>query len=151
LLGVAEGSLVEKLALVLRSLGCHHALVVHGEDGLDEITLTGKTQVCELNNGNIRSYTISPEEFSLSRTSPDNLKGSTAAENATLLRGVLSGASGPRRDVVLMNAAAALVAGDKVASLQQGLDLAREAIDSGRALSKMEQLIKLSQSFTRQV
>ena len=148
-LGVADGSLVEKLALVLKSLGCHHALVVHGEDGLDEITLTGKTQVAELKNGTIRSYFISPEDFGLSRTSPDSLKGSTAAENATRLRHILSGSSGPQRDVVLINAAAAMVAGDRISSLPAGIELARQAIDSGRALAKLEQLIKLTQSFTQ--
>jgi anthranilate phosphoribosyltransferase len=145
-LGVAEYSLVEKLALVLQSLDCYRALVVHGEDGLDEITLTGKTQVCELRDGNIKSYTISPEDFDLPRASLDNLKGGTAVENASQLRNVLTGAPGPQRDVVLMNAAAALVVGDKAPSLQQGIELAGEVIDSGHALAKVEQLIKLSQS-----
>ncbi len=144
-LGVADGTLLEKMASVLKSLGSQHALVVHGEDGLDEITLTGKTQVCELNKGSIRSYSISPEEFGFSRTSPDSLKGGTAEENAAILRSVLGGEHGPRRDVVLMNAAAALMAGDRVTSLQEGIDLAREALDSGRALSKLEQFIAVSQ------
>ena len=145
-LGVADGSLLEKLALVLQNLGCHHALVVHGEDGLDEITLTGRTQVCELKESRIESYSVSPEDFGLSRASLASLKGGTVDENATLLRKILAGASGHQRDVVLMNAAAALLAGDRAQSLQQGLELAREALDSGRALSKLEQLIKFSQS-----
>ena len=144
LLGVADRMLVEKLTLVLQSLGCSHALVVHGEDGLDEITVTGKTLVCELKDGAIKSYTISPEDFGLSKASLDSLKGGTADENAALLRSILSGASGPQRDVVLMNAAAALVAGDRVPSLQQGIALAGEAIDSGRALDKLNQLIKFT-------
>ncbi|MDP2729964.1 MAG: anthranilate phosphoribosyltransferase [Dehalococcoidales bacterium] len=148
LLGVADGALVEKLARVLQSLGCNHALVVHGEDGLDEITLGGKSQVAEIKEGQLESYTISPEDFGLSRASLDSLKGGTAEENATLLRSILSGNnSGPQRDVVLMNAAAALVAGDKAKTFQQGMDLAKEAMDGGRALAKLEQLIKLSQSF----
>ncbi len=147
LLGVADGSLVEKLALVLQSLGCHHALVVHGEDGLDEITLTGKTRVCELKDGRISSYTISPEQFNLATASLEDLRGGTANENAAQLRNILAGASGPQRDVVLLNAAAALVAGDKVKTLQQGVELARQALDNGRALAKLEQLIKFSQSF----
>ncbi len=147
LLGVADGSLVEKLALVLQSLGCHHALVVHGEDGLDEITITGKTQVCELKEGSTNSYAVSPEEFGLSRASLDSLKGGTVDENAALLRSILSGNPGPQRDAVIMNAAAALVAGDMAPSLQQGLGLARDAIDSGRALAKLEKLIEFSQSF----
>lgn len=147
-LGVADGSLVEKLALVLQGLGCHHALVVHGEDGLDEITVTGKTRVCELKDGAVNSYSISPDDFGLPRSGLDSLKGSTLEENAALLRGVLAGTPGPRRDVVLMNTAAALLAGDKVAKLQEGVALAKEVIDSGHALAKLEQLIEFSQSLT---
>jgi len=147
-LGVADGSLVEKLALVLQGLGCHHALVVHGEDGLDEITVTGKTRVCELKDGAVNSYSISPDDFGLPRSRLDSLKGSTFEENAALLRGVLAGTPGPKRDVVLMNAAAALLAGDKVATLQEGVALAKEVIDGGHALAKLEQLIEFSQSLT---
>lgn len=147
-LGVADGSLVEKLALVLQGLGCHHALVVHGEDGLDEITVTGKTRVCELKDGAVNSYSISPDDFGLPRSRLDSLKGSTLEENAALLRGVLAGTLGPRRDVVLMNTAAALLAGDKVAKLQEGVALAKEVIDGGHALAKLEQLIEFSQSLT---
>jgi anthranilate phosphoribosyltransferase len=147
--GVADGSLVEKLALVLQNLGCHHALVVHGEDGLDEITITGKTQVCELKDGGIVRYSISPEDFGLSKASLDSLRGGTISENAALLRSILAGAPGPQRDVVLMNAAAALVVGDSAPSLQEGLDLAREVLDSGRALAKLKQLMKLSQNFAQ--
>ena len=147
-LGVADVSLVEKLARVLQNLGCRHALVVHGEDGLDEITLTGKTRVCELKDGRINSYAVSPEDFGLSRAGLDSLRGGTIDENAALLRSILGGAPGPQRDVVLLNAAAALVAGDRVPSLEPGLDLAREALASGRALAKLEQLIEFSQHFT---
>ncbi|MFC1965876.1 anthranilate phosphoribosyltransferase [Chloroflexota bacterium] len=147
-LGVAEGSLVEKLALVLQSLGCHHALVVHGEDSLDEITVTEKTRVSELKDGSIRSYSISPEDFGLPRTNPDSLRGGTADENAALLRSILGGKQGSQRDVVLLNAAAALVAGDKVETLQQGVELAKEVIDNGKALKKLEELIEFSQGLT---
>lgn len=150
-LGVAEGSLVDKLALVLQSLGSHHVLVAHGKDGLDEITLTGKTQVCELKDDHIQSYSITPEDFGFPRASLDSLRGGTADENATLLRSILAGALGPQRDVVLMNAAAALVAGDRASSLEQGLDLAQEAVDSGQALAKLEQLVRLSQALTQGV
>ncbi len=146
--GVADELLVEKLVLVLQGLGSHHALVVHGEDGLDEITITGKTQVCELKDGGIKSYSISPEDFGLSRTGLGDLRGGTTDENAALLRRVLVGTPGSQRDVVLMNAAAALLAGDKVATLQQGVTLAREVIDDGHALAKLEQLIEFSQSLT---
>ena len=146
-LGVAEESLTEKLAQVLQSLGCQHALVVHGEDGLDEITVTGKTRVCELKDNRITTYFISPEDFGLSRATPDSLRGGTVDENAVLLRGILTGAQGPQRDVVLLNAAAALVAGGRAQELQHGVKLAGEAIDNGSALAKLEELIKLGQSF----
>jgi anthranilate phosphoribosyltransferase len=146
-LGVAEPSLTEKMAVVLRLLGCHHALVVHGEDGLDEITITGKTQVRELEGDRIKMYSVSPEDFGFSRTSLEDIRGSAPAENAALVRRILSGAPGPQRDVVLMNAAAALVAGGKAKALPEGAKLAAEAIDSGRALEKLDQLIKFSQSF----
>ncbi|MBA7486758.1 Anthranilate phosphoribosyltransferase [subsurface metagenome] len=147
-LGVADESLVEKLALVLQGLGSHHALLVHGADGLDEITITDKTGVCELKDGRINRYAISPEDFGLARASLDSLKGGTIAENAVMLREILAGAPGPRRDVVLMNAAAVLLVGDSVATLQQGVALAKEAIDSGQALAKLEQLIEFGQSLS---
>ena len=133
------------MASVLKNLGCRHVLVVHGEDGLDEITLTGKTQVCELKEGDINNYTVRPEDFGLARTGLEELKGGTAEENAALLGNILSGTLGPQRDVVLLNAAAALLAGDRVETLEQGIDLARQALDSGQALAKLEQLVKLSQ------
>ena len=147
-LGVADELLVEKLASVLQGLGCHHALVVHGEDSLDEITVTGKTQVCELKDGLINSYSISPEDFGLSRSGLGDIRGGTASENAALLRSILAGAPGPQRDVVLMNAAAVLLVGDRVETLQQGVALAKEVIDGGHALTKLEQLIEFSQSIT---
>ena len=133
-LGVADESLVEKLALVLQGLGSHHALLVHGEDGLDEITIADRTEVCELKDGRINRYAISPEDFGLPRAGLDSLKGGTIEENATLLREILAGA------------AAVLLAGDSVATLPQGVALAREVIDSGQALAKLEQLIKFSRS-----
>ncbi len=151
LLGVADGALVEKLTLVLQSLGCNHAMVVHGKDGLDEITTAGETQVCELKEGSINNYTISPKDFGLPTASLDSLKGGTADENAALLRSILSGNPGPQRDVVLMNAAAALVAGDKAKTVRQGMDLAKEALDNEQALAKLEQLIEFSQSFTEKL
>ena len=148
LLGVADGALVEKMALALKSLGCEHALVVHGEDGLDEITISGPSQVCELKDGQIEKYTVSPEDFGLSIASLESLKGGTAEHNAALLRSILWGDKGPQRDVVLMNAAAALVAGNKAKTLKQGMELAQKSLDSGQALAKLEHLIKLSNSFT---
>ncbi|MFC1901071.1 anthranilate phosphoribosyltransferase [Chloroflexota bacterium] len=147
LLGVAETSLVEKLALVLQSLDCDHALVVHGEDGLDEITLTGKSQVCELKDGKVHTYTIEPGDFGLVKASPDDLKGGDANENAALLKDILSGKKGPQRDIVVMNAAAALVAANKVESIEEGVKQAIDSIDKGQAMDKLKQLVELSQEF----
>ncbi|MFC1908017.1 anthranilate phosphoribosyltransferase [Chloroflexota bacterium] len=147
-LGVADGLLLEKLTLALKTLGCHHALVIHGEDGLDEITITGKTRVCELKADGINSYSISPGDFGLPQASLDSLEGSTLEENANLLRRVLAGTPGPQLDVVLMNAAAALLVGESIQTLKQGVVLAKEVIDSGHALAKLEQLIEFSQDVT---
>ena len=143
-LGVPEKSLTEKMATVLKMLDCQHALVVHGEDGLDEITITGKTFVSELKKGSIKNYEVTPEEFGLPRAKPDSLKGGTVKDNAELLRSILSGKKGAQRDIVLMNAAAALLAGDKVTTLGQGITLAEQAIDNGKALQKVEELISFS-------
>ena len=143
-LGVPEKSLTEKMANVLKMLDCQHALVVHGEDGLDEITITGKTFVSELKKGSIKNYEVTPEEFGLPRAKPDSLKGGTVKDNAELLRSILSGKKGAQRDIVLMNAAAALLAGDKVTTLGQGITLAEQAIDNGKALQKVEELISFS-------
>ncbi len=144
LLGVADGSLAPKMALVLKGLGSHHALVVHGEDGIDEITVCGETSICELKDGDIKKYTISPENYGLKRAAPDSLKGGDAKENAVYLRAVLSGTPGPKLDAVLLNAAAVLYAGDKAANIEQGITLAREAINSGRATAKLDELLKFS-------
>ncbi len=145
-LGVPSDALTMKLAQVLERLGSKHVLVVHGGDGLDEITITGETRVCELKDGRINSYSVIPEDFGMKRASSDTLKGGTPQENAQILRRVLSGASGPQREVVLLNGAAALVAGDKASTLGEGVKLAARAIDQGQALAKLDGLIKLSQS-----
>jgi anthranilate phosphoribosyltransferase len=144
-LGVARASLVEKMALVLKNLGYIHALVVHGEDGLDEITITGSTIVCELKEGVISSYSICPQDFGLQRAEPASLTGGDAVENAAILRRILNGEHGPKRDIVLMNTAAALLAGDMVQTLEEGVLLAEKALDSGRAMEKLERLIKFTQ------
>ena len=146
LLGVADESLVEKMAVVLKSLGSRHALVVHGRDGLDEITICDETSVCELKDGVIRKYTVCPEDFGLGRASPGSLKGGDAEENAADLRGVLNGTPGPKLDAALINAGAVLLAGDKVETLKLGIETARKAILDGRAIRKLEELTKLSQS-----
>ena len=145
LLGVFEESLVMKMAQVLSLLGCQHALVVHGEDGLDEITLGGKTTVCELKGDEISRYYIDPEDFGFPRTGLSSLRGGPPQENADILRRVLRGEKGPYRDIVLVNAAAALVAGDLATDLEKGVRLASEAVDSGRAMEKLDGFIAFSQ------
>ena len=145
LLGVFEESLAMKMAQVLCLLGCRHALVVHGEDGLDEITLGGRTTVCELKGEEISRYYIDPEDFGFPRTGLSSLRGGPPQENADILRRVLRGEKGPYRDIVLVNAAATLVAGDLAKDLEKGVRLASEAIDSGRAMEKLEGLVTLSQ------
>jgi len=145
-LGVAEENMLEKMANVLGSLGCQHALVVHGDDGLDEITISDSTQIAELKNGAVKRYAVRPEDFGLKRAPASSLKGGTAQDNAALLRRILAGELSPARDIVLLNAAAVLLAGDKIANLKEGVKLAGELIDSGEAQAKLEQLIKVSQS-----
>jgi anthranilate phosphoribosyltransferase len=146
-LGVADGTLVEKMANVLKLLGCKHALVVHSEDGLDELTVTSKTFISELKNNKLRTYTIAPEEIGLPSAKLDDLKGGTAMENASLLRDILSGKAGPAMDAVLLNAAAALLVADRVETIADGILFARGAIGTGRALDKLNGLITLTQSF----
>ena len=146
-LGVADGALVEKMAKVLQFLGCKHALVVHSEDGLDELTVTGKTFICELRDNRLQNYSIIPEEVGLPRGKLDDLKGGTAAENAALLRDILSGKDGHAMDAVLLNAAAALLAAERVETLADGVRFARGSIGTGRALDKLNSLIELTRSF----
>ncbi len=148
LLGVSRAELVGKMAGVLGRLGARHVLVVHGRDGLDEITVTGPSLVCELKNGEAREYEICPEDFGMKRAAPEGLKGGTAEDNAAIVRSVLCGEKGPRRDIVLLNAAAALMAGDRVSSIPDGLALAAEVVDDGRALKKLDELISYSRSLT---
>jgi anthranilate phosphoribosyltransferase len=142
--GVYSADLVEKLAEALSMLGLHRALVVHGSDGLDEITITGPTRVGEVREGQVRSYEITPEEFGLQRATLEDISGGDAALNATLIRDVLSGNKSARRDVVLLNAAAALVAAGRADHLRDAVPLAASAIDFGAALKKLESLIAFS-------
>jgi len=143
--GVYDRKRVHPIASVLRDLGCLHAFVVHGEDGLDEITLTGKTDVCELIGGEIREYTLDPVDLGLPLCTMEDLRGGTPEENARILEGILNGDPGPCREIVVLNAAAAIVAAEKAPSLDEGLKLARESIDSGAARSKLEHLVRISQ------
>jgi anthranilate phosphoribosyltransferase len=142
--GVYSASLVEKLAEALSMLGLHRAFVVHGSDGLDEITISGPTRIAEVREGQVHSYEVTPEEFGLERATIDDISGGDAARNAELIREVLSGKKSARRDVVLLNAAAALVAAGRADHLRDALPLAAEAIDSGAAAQKLDALIKFS-------
>jgi anthranilate phosphoribosyltransferase len=125
-------------------LGLHRALVVHGSDGLDEITITGPTRVGEVRDGQVHTYEVTPEEFGLQRSTLEDIAGGDAALNATLIREVLASKTSPRRDVVLLNAAAALVAAGRADHLRDAIPLAADAIDSGAALGKLDALIAFS-------
>lgn len=144
LLGVYDEYLVEPLAQVLISLGVERGMVVYGKDKLDEISMSAPTAVCEFKDGWFKSYTICPEDFGLKTCTKADLEGGTPEENAAITRGILSGDKGPKRDAVLMNAGASLYIGGKADSLQAGIDLAAELIDSGKALETLEKLIEVS-------
>jgi anthranilate phosphoribosyltransferase len=139
--GVYSAALVEKLAEALSMLGLHRALVVHGLDGLDEITITGPTRIAEVREGTIRTYEITPEEFGIGRGTIDDISGGDAAANATIICDILAGKKSGRRDVVLLNAAAALVAAGKADHLTDALPLASKSIDSGAAAEKLQALV----------
>lgn len=143
-LGVYDEKLVEVLAKVLVKLGCQRGFVVHGQDGMDEITLTGPTRVAEINEGKVTLSTIEPEDFGLRRCLLTDLQGGDAEENAAIVRDVLAGAEGPKRDVVLLNAAYALIAAGIVESVDAGLQKARNVIDEGLAKAKLEGLVNLT-------
>ncbi|MBK5277133.1 MAG: anthranilate phosphoribosyltransferase [Desulfuromonadales bacterium] len=143
-LGVYNENLVEKLAGVLHKLGCRHGFVVHGKDGMDEITLTAETLVAEVSPAGIKLTTITPEQFGLTRCAMEALKGGDAAANALIVKAVLAGEPGPRREIVLLNAGYALVAAGKAATPFDGIALAADAIDSGRALQQLEKLAELT-------
>jgi len=145
--GVYSDALVEKVAEALRRLGLKRVLVVHGMDGLDEITLTRETKVAELRaDGRFQTYYVQPEDFGLKRAPLAAISGGDAQQNAAIIREVLAGKKSPRRDIVLLNAAAALVAAGKADSIQAGLPLAAQSIDSGAARKKLEQLAAFTTS-----
>lgn len=146
-LGVAHNGLAETMALALLRLGCRHALVVHGEDGLDELSIAGVTQVWEVKDGAVSSFQVAPEDVGLERSSLASVAGGTPQENAEKLRGVLEGGRGPLRDFVLLNTGAALVASDKAADLAHGVRLAAAGIDSGDALGRLERFVAMTKAF----
>ena len=143
-LGVPDAPLAEKLAQVLARLGTKHALVVHGENGLDEVSARGPTVVCDVQDGRVKTTVVSPTDVGLPLHPLESLAGSSPERNAEALRRVLAGETGPLRDFTLLNAAAALVAGDLASDFKEGLAMAEKAIDSGAAREKLEAFVKVS-------
>ena len=144
LLGVYDGYLAEPLARVLTTLGVKRGMVVYGQDKLDEISLSSPTTICEIKDGWYKTYTITPEEFGFERCRKEDLKGGTPAENAQITIDILKGTKGHKRNAVLMNAGAALYIGGKAKSMKEGIALAEELIDSGKALETLQKLIEVS-------
>jgi len=142
--GVYSDDLVEKLAEALALLGMRRALVVHGADGLDEITVTGPTRIAEVRDGRVRSYEVTPEEFGFERAELDAISGGDAATNAGIIRDILRGKKSSRRDVVLLNAAATLVAAGNVDSIGEGVPLAAQSLDTGAAWDKLQALVRFT-------
>ncbi|MEC7641784.1 MAG: anthranilate phosphoribosyltransferase [Nitrospinota bacterium] len=145
-IGVYDLQWTLPLAQVLKKMGSRHAFVVHGEDGLDEISLAAPTHISELKKGEINNYMIEPEQFGMQRCQAEDLKGGSPEDNATIIRNILRGEKGPKRDIVVLNAAAAIAAAGKAENLESALVLARESIDSGAALQKLTALIHVSNS-----
>lgn len=143
-MGVYDEALVEPLAKVLCNLGVKNAMVVYGQDGLDEISMSAPTTICEVKNGVFSHYEIAPETFGFARCEKADLVGGTPKENAAITREILSGAPGPKRNAVLLNAGAALSVGQKANNLAEGVQMAAELIDSGKAMEKLEAFIRCS-------
>jgi anthranilate phosphoribosyltransferase len=146
LLGVYAPELTEMFAEALKLLGTKRALVVHGHDGLDEISICAPTRISELKDGMIRTYDISPEQFFGSAADPGDLTGGTAEENAAITRRILSGEKGPGRDVVLINSAGALMSAGMADTFESGIDMAAKAIDEGKASEKLARLVEFTQN-----
>jgi anthranilate phosphoribosyltransferase len=143
-MGVYREELVERMAGVLHRLGCKHGYVVHGRDGMDEITLTAETAAAEVTVAGVRLFTITPEEYGFSRCLMQDLKGGDAVTNAVIVRSILDGEPGPRREIVLMNAGYALMAAGRCASVPEGIAMAITSIDSGAARAQLEKLAALT-------
>ncbi len=143
-MGVYDPNLTEKMAKVLGKIDCEKAMVVHGLDGLDEISTLGKTKISKLSKDEVRTYAIRPERFDIPRADPEEIAGGNARKNARIMLDILKGGKGPKTDIVLLNAAAAIFVGGKAANLEEGIEIAREAVDSGRAYEKLVQLVEAS-------
>jgi len=148
LLGVFSDELVQPLAEVLNALGSHHVLVVHSADGMDEISIADETHVAELKNGAITTYTITPEQFGLARGKLEDLQVDGAEQSLEVIKSVFANTPGAARDIVIMNAGAAIYAADLVDSLENGINKAQEIITSGAAQTKLDELVKLSTSLS---
>jgi len=144
LIGVFADSLTETLAMVLGNLGAVDAMVIHGKDGLDEISISDATKVSWFKNGEVKNFSIAPEDFGIERQKIDSIRGGRKEENASITLSILKGERGPKRDIVLMNSAAALIVSAKARDFRKALDMAAEAIDSGRALKKLEEVRRVS-------
>ena len=144
-LGVYNEKLTEMMAQVLHALGAQRAFVVHGADGLDEISISGESKISEVRNGEVRTYYLTPEDFGVKRASISEIQGGNAQENAAIIRRILLNEDGAKKDIALLNAAAGLVVGGKAQTLREGINLARESIQSGNALDKLEKLISVTQ------
>ena len=150
LLGVYDDELVEPMAQVLYNLGVKNAMVVYGQDGLDEISMSAPTSVCEVRNGEFKKYTITPEQFGMKRCKKEDLTGGTPEENAEITRAILRGEKGPRADAVILNSAAALYIVNPSLTLQEAVVVIRNIIESGKAMEKLEQFIAYSNKEERQ-
>jgi len=142
--GVSSPEIMELVGNALLGLGLRHAFVVHGADGMDEVSIVGRTYVVELRDGELRQFLMTPENFGIAPAKLDDILGGDAADNATIIENIFRGERGPRRDVVLLNTAPALVASGAVSTWKEGIRLAAESIDSGAALRKLEELRQLS-------
>ena len=150
-IGVPSKELGERIAFVLHRLGTEHSLVVHGVDGMDEISISRKSLVWDVNQHRVLPpYEVSPDDLGFMKASMTQIKGGTARQNAKILRGILSGEVGARRNIVIMNAAAALVAGNQASDLKEGASIAEQTLDSGKALAKLDELIKLSRRLNKE-
>ena len=152
LIGVGHPDIAGKLALVLKKLGSKHAVLVHSEEGLDEVGVKGMTQITEFDDRTeaIKTYSVAPEDFGLERGAPDDLTGGDAAENVRITLAILNGEQGPRRTVTLMNAGAGIYAANAAGSFEDGVRMAADAIDSGKALAKLEELVRVTQELVTQ-
>lgn len=144
-IGVYDGALTEVMAHVLKELGILRAFIVHGQDGLDEISNTGESRISELRDGQVHTYTVHPADFGMPCARMADLQGGSAADNAEIIRRLLEGEAGPKRDIVLLNAGAAIAAGGKAAGIAEGVAVAEESIKSGAAREKLERLVAFCQ------